>query len=263
MTSTFQNGIYFGTVVHKRLRPIRHALSYKVFAMFLDCGELCAVSDRLRLFSYNKHNVFSLFDRDHGDGSPLKPYLAEIAEQSGLGRTASRFFMLCYPRIFGYVFNPITVYFGTDDDLKLRMMIYEVNNTFGQRKTYVLEVDDNDGVVTTHSCRKQLYVSPFNSDTGQYRFAVTPPQDRLTVGIALTTELGPTMKAHFSAKRAELSDATLLKAIGQTGWVTAKVSLGIHYNALKLWLKGLRIRPRPRAPIDPISNHAKSKEEPI
>ncbi|MGH1417934.1 MAG: DUF1365 domain-containing protein [Hyphomicrobiaceae bacterium] len=251
MTS-FTSGLYLGSVVHKRLRPVRHALSYRVFSLLLDCCQLDQTAKGLRLFSYNTFNLFSLYDRDHGDGRPLENYLSDVAKNSGHGEEIERFLMLCYPRILGYAFNPITVYFGLDQDDEIRLMIYEVNNTFGHRKSYVLPVVKRDNGLIMQSCRKSLYVSPFNSDSGSYRFAVTSPREDLTIGVALTTSLGATMKAHFHATRHELSDASLFKAIMKTGWMTLKVTAAIHYEALKLWLKGLKVRRRPAPPSESI-----------
>lgn len=246
------NGLYLGSVVHKRLRPVRHALSYRVFSLLLDCSQLERTAKDLRLFSYNRFNLFSLDDRDHGDGRPLTSYLSSVAMNAEHGDKVQRFMMLCYPRILGYVFNPITVYFGLDQDDEIQLMIYEVNNTFGHRKSYVLPVIDSHDDLITQSCRKRLYVSPFNTDTGSYRFAVTLPREHLTIGVALTTDLGPTMKAHFHGGRRELSDANLLKAVMKTGWMTMKVTVAIHYEALKLWLKGLKVRKRPDPPSEPL-----------
>ncbi len=246
------NGLYLGTVVHKRLRPVRHALSYRVFSVLLDCNQLGDTTNGLRLFSYNRFNLFSLYDRDHGDSTPLVSYLSDVAKKSGYGDEIQRFMMLCYPRIFGYAFNPITVYFGLDCEGEIRLMIYEVNNTFGHRKSYVLPATNPHNDLISQSCRKRLYVSPFNTDAGSYRFAVTSPREHLTIGVALTTSLGATMKAHFHGSRRELSDENLLKALIKTGWMTLKVTAAIHYEALKLWLKGLRVRTRPGPPSEPI-----------
>lgn len=254
MTS-LSDSLYLGSVVHKRLRPVQHALSYRVFSVFLDCDRLDQTATKLRLFSHNRFNLFSLYDRDHGDGTRLSEYLLRVASASGLGADVKRFMMLCYPRILGYAFNPITVYFGLDKTGEVALMIYEVNNPFGHRKSYVLPVSGGGDDLIAQSCRKRLYVSPFNTDTGSYRFAVKPPRESVTIGVALTTDLGPTMKAHFHGKRHELTDSNLLKALMKTGWMTLKVTAAIHYEALKLWLKGLRIVARPGPPQDPISYH--------
>lgn len=253
MTMAF-DAIYRGIVTHKRLRPVHHALNYRVFAILFDCSALAQLDKKLRLFSYNRFNLVSLFDRDHGDGTGLTPYLTRIAERANHGDDVKRFVMLCYPRILGYAFNPLTVFYGLDAQDRVRLVIYEVNNTFGERRSYVLPVDADSDHLITQNCKKQLYVSPFNSDSGHYSFHLTPPnRDLLTVGVALKDEEGPLLKAYFRGNRRDLTDAQLLRALGKTGWMTLKVTLGIHYEACKLWLKGLKFRSRPRAPAAAIS----------
>ncbi len=245
--------LYEGVVVHKRLRPRLHGLRYRVFSVLLDCSALDDLSRRLRLFSHNRFNLFSLHDRDHGDGTPLGDYLASIAERSGVGGEVARFMMLCYPRVLGYVFNPLTVYFGLDAQDRTRLLIYEVTNTFGERRSYVLPVGRQDDEVITQGCRKRLFVSPFNRVEGRYLFHVTPPGPDLTVGVALETDEGPLLKAHFRGQHRPLSDATLLRALARTGWLTVKVIAGIHYEAAKLWAKGMRPVKRPRHPRAQVS----------
>ncbi len=240
-----REALYFGDVVHKRLRPRTHALRYRVFTVLFDCDRLELLARRVRLFSYNRFNLFSLYDRDHGDGTPLRDYLRRIAQKADGSADISRFLMVCYPRILGYAFNPLTVYFGLDAQNRTRLIIYEVNNTFGQRMTYVLPAESDSSGCVTQSCRKQLYVSPFNTDSGTYTFHVSPIGRDLTIGIALKDDGGALLKAHFRGRRAPLTDGGLLHALAATGWMTVKVTAGIHYEAAKLWIKGLRLRPRP------------------
>ncbi|CTQ53374.1 hypothetical protein LP7551_01896 [Roseibium album] len=248
------NALYSGTVAHKRMRPVSHSLRYRVFALLFDCRTLETLGGKLRLFSYNRFNLFSLYDRDHGDGTPIRAYLEALATGTPHGRDVCRFEMLCYPRILGYAFNPLTVYYGLDFEGHIRLVVYEVNNTFGQRKTYVLPVSaDSNREVIAQRCAKELYVSPFNAVTGTYSFHLTPPGTNLTVGVALQDEDGPLLKAHFRGERQTLNDAALLRELTRTGWMTLKVTLGIHYEAARLWLKGLPLKSRPPAPKTPIT----------
>ena len=136
----------------------------------------------------------------------------------------------------------------------VRLLIYEVNNTFGQRKTYVLPVvAQEQGQAISQSCAKELYVSPFNDVSGTYSFHLTPPGESLTVGVALRNADGPLLKAHFRGERRPFSDAALLRALARTGWLTLKVTLAIHFEAARLWLKGLRLVKRPPAPTNPVT----------
>ena len=255
------NALYIGEVVHKRLRPRLHALRYEVFSCLFDCEDLDHLDRRLRVFSYNRFNLLSLHDRDHTDGRSLTRYLREIADKSGSGDDVSRFLMLCYPKVLGYAFNPLTVFFGLDAADQVRIIIYQVNNTFGERKTYVLPAEPDKNGLVNQECRKRFYVSPFNTVEGRYSFHATQPMGRdLTVGVALKTDDGPLLKTHFRGKRLELTDATLMRALGRTGWMTVKVFAGIHFEALRLWLKGLRIVRRPPPPTTPITYIRTPKE---
>jgi DUF1365 family protein len=125
-------------------------------------------------------------------------------------------------------------------------MIYEVNNTFGGRTSYVLPAADSQEIIS-QNCDKALYVSPFNRVDGHYGFHVAPPAESLSLGITLTTAEGPCLKAYFSGRRRELSDRTLARQFFAIPLLPFKVIGGIHFEALKLWIKGLRLQPRPRA----------------
>ena len=260
MTSP-ENALYVGAVTHKRLRPCIHKLRYNVFATLLDCDQLEETGKRLRLFSYNSFNLFSIFDCDYGNGTPLPEYLREVARRSDISTEVSRFYMLSYPRILGYSFNPLTTYYGVDERGEVVLMIYEVNNTFGERQTYVLPAEPNDDGLVAQACAKRLYVSPFNTDKGIYSFRVTSPASQLTLGIALRDKTGPLLRANFHARRQELSDKTLLGALTSTGWMTVKVMISIHLEAAKLWLKGLSLKPRPPHGANEIAYIAKPNSE--
>jgi hypothetical protein len=244
-----QSALYLGEVVHKRLVPKRHELRYCVYNLFVDVDELEDLSNRLPVFSYNRFNLLSIADRDHGpgDGTPIGKNLERLARTVAGGDAVTRFFMFCYPRVLGYVFNPLTVYYGYDSAGKLKLTIYEVNNTFGGRKSYVIPV----GGKLQQRARKALYVSPFNAVEGSYAFHLSEPGPRLSLGILLTTALGPTMKAYFAGERRALTNANLWRVFLGLPLQSLKVIGAIHWQALKLWAKGLRIvsRPKEKSPV--------------
>jgi DUF1365 family protein len=244
--------LYFGAVVHTRLRPRIHTLRYRVFSVLFDIDRLEDLDRRLRFFSRNRFNLVSLFDRDHGDGSALGPYLRGIAQRAAPEAGIERFLMLCYPRIFGYAFNPLTVYFGLDASENVRLTIYEVNNTFGQRHTYSLRAEPNADGVIWQQCEKRFFVSPFNEATGTYSFHVGPIGEELTLGVALRDADGPKLKAWFRGLREELTDASLVSALARTGWMTVKIIVAIHFEAARLRLKGLRLKKRPALPLSKV-----------
>ena len=257
MTSAF----YSGRVMHQRLRPARHRLQYRVFSLLLDIDELPALVKRLRLFSLNRFNVFSLHERDYGagDGVGLRTYVERQLKEAGL-RTGGAIRLLTMPRIFGYAFNPLSVYFcdRPDGESGLEAVLYEVHNTFGQRHSYLIHVDDADRTreQIVQDCTKNFYVSPFLGLAMHYRFSVAPPhedRDRLAIGITASDAEGPVLVAHFDAKRKPLTDAALALALFTHPLLTLKVVGAIHWEALRLWLKGVRLQPRPAAPEQAVT----------
>ena len=238
--------LYDGEVVHRRIAPKVHSLRYRMFSLLVDPADLDAAARHTRLFSIGRFNLVSLYPSDFGDGDDLMAHLRQTADGLPEGRAVTQFQMLCYPRVLGYVFNPLTVYFGLDDAGAVRIMLYEVSNTFGQRKTYAVPVEDPGEGTISQSCNKSLYVSPFNDVSGQYSFRASQPGgEELTLGVALRTDEGPTLKAYFRGERKALSDRALTAAVLRSGFLTLKVTAAIHWEALKLWAKGLRLQPRP------------------
>ncbi|MEQ1651742.1 MAG: DUF1365 family protein, partial [Hyphomicrobium sp.] len=160
------SAIYAGHVVHKRLRPKPHALRYSVFSFFIDVEKIDALAARLKLFSHNRFNVFSFFDKDHGPGDGTAALDVARACLAGAGRPFDdrRIYLLCYPRILGYVFNPLSVFYVYAPDGALETLIYEVNNTFGERTSYVVAAGaEQAGGVYAQAARKTMFVSPFTN----------------------------------------------------------------------------------------------------
>ena len=231
--------IYVGDVVHKRARPRRHSLRYRVFSMLVDLDRLEQLDRRLRFFSLNRFNLVSLVLSDFGprDGSSVADFIRDKASAAGAGPIA-RIRMLAYPRLLGFAFNPITVYYCDDADGVTRFLAYEVSNTFGEHHFYDAAVDGQGGEIR-HEASKAFFVSPFNTLEGSYRFSVRPPGEAVFLGIALSTAEGGVLTAYFSGKRQALDDRTLLKLLLAYPFMTAKVVAGIHWEALLLWLKGI------------------------
>jgi uncharacterized protein len=246
------SALYTGEVMHRRLRPRRHRLRYRVFSLLLDLDALPALDARLKLLSVNRANVFSFHERDHGDGSAssLKAQVDRWLDAAGLP-TGGSVRLLTMPRIFGYAFNPLSIYFCAAPQGPLQAIVHEVTSTFGERHHYLLRVDAASGPTIAHSCEKRMHVSPFLGMDVHYRFHVRPPTDSLDTPLQVRVDVhdadGPLLLAAWRARPRPLSDATLAGALWRHPALTLKVIAAIHWEALLLWLRGVPVQPRPAA----------------
>ena len=247
---TFNSALYVGTVMHRRFKPRRHRLRYRVFWMLIDLDEAAALDAGLRLFSFERFNLFGLRHTDHGDGSrvPLRQQVEKHLATAGLDLAGGAIRLLCMPRMLGYVFNPISVYYCHDREGVLRAILYEVHNTFGERHSYLIKVDNADGAVVRQRCAKAFYVSPFMDMNIDYEFRIQPPGERISLSIQGSDAQGPVLVASLMGLRREITDGALVRMFVTHPLLTLKVIAGIHWDALKLWTKGMRLRPRPPAP---------------
>ncbi|KWV57712.1 hypothetical protein AS026_30905 [Rhizobium altiplani] len=263
---TSGSALYVGEVIHARHRPCRHRLRYRVFSMLLDLDELPALDHRLRLFGHNRWGLYSFQEADHGEGMSggLRAWVERQLIDAGVTVDGIRIRLLCYPRIFGYVFNPLTVYFCSGPDGAVRAVLYEVCNTFLERHTYVIPVATDFGAIR-QSCAKELYVSPFVPMDCRYEFRIAPPDKRVVIAINECDDEGPLLVATFSGKRIEISDRRLLSMLFKYPLMTLKVMGGIHWEALRLWMKGVpaqRHRPAGIPVATTIVSHHPSEEPP-
>ncbi len=244
--------LYRGEVMHQRLKPFGHRFAYSVFSLLVDLDRLGEVGRLSPLLSVNGPNMVSFHDRDHGErpGETARAYADRLLAGAGLPRPAARILLLCYPRIFGYVFNPLSVYFAYDEAGALVALIYGVRNTFGQRHSYVALVEPGDvsaaGVRQTR--RKIFHVSPFVGMDARYHFRILPPGRAIRVRIHETEGREPLLAATFAGNARALDTSTLAACLLQFPLLTWKVMAGIHWEALKLWLKGARFNSSPPAP---------------
>lgn len=254
------SGIYQGTVMHRRLRPKPHALRYRVFSLLIDLDELPVLDGCFRLFSRNRFNLFSFHDRDHGDGEigSLRARIDRQLLEVGIDLGGGRIKLLCYPRILGFVFNPLSVLYCHAETGALVAVIYEVNNTFGERHSYLVRTEGGPiaggpGAVVRQSCAKRFYVSPFNDVSGRYDFRLVLPAETVAVAVDQHDSTGLALQAAFIGRRREFSDSALLAAFIRYPLMTLKVVAGIHWEALRLWLKGNPLYKRPAAPKNSVS----------
>ena len=233
--------IYTGTVIHKRFKPKIHSFNYKVFSLLIDLSELDLLDKNLKLFSYNKFNIISFYDLDHGprDGTSIKQWIIKNLKDIGINNSKIQIKLLCYPRIFGYVFNPLSVFFIYDQNSKLISILYEVKNTFGEQHTYIFKTKDDKIII--NNCSKKFHVSPFIEMECYYNFRVLKPADKISVIIDQSDKDGKLLYASQDGNLRELNEKNLLISFISHPLMTFKIIAAIHYEALKLWLKGIKI----------------------
>jgi DUF1365 family protein len=249
------SALYAGAVSHRRLRPKEHRLRYSLFYLLIDLDEVDLLARRLRFFSRNRFNVFSFHDADHGEGDaalPLRTRIERHLQEGGIDH-GGPIRLLTMPRILGYVFNPISIFFCHRPDGTLSAILYEVSNTFGQRHSYLVAVPPDARFPLRQESRKSLYVSPFMTTDMTYDFSVVPPGKDLAISVIGKDRAGPLIVARLTAERRELTDGALARAFLAYPFLTLKVIAAIHWEALLLWLKGIRVEPRPAAPDQPVT----------
>jgi len=259
-SETPRSGIYDGMVVHQRFLPKRHRLSYRMFQILLDLDRIDAEITPLRLLSHNRFNLFSFNDQDHGPDQadrvlPLKDRVRALLRTHGL--EADRLFLLAMPRVLGFVFNPISVYFAYGRTHRMQAIIYEVNNTCGDRHSYVMPVTTKQGHIRQVT-DKRLHVSPF-METGnmRYEFDLIPPAAAFALNIRLQRKQGEDAEnmlfASFTAHRKDLTDTQLWRLFWMMPLMNLKVVAGLHWEAVKLLCKGIWLKPKPPTPRSGVS----------
>ena len=244
--------LFSGQVMHQRMKPVGHRFSYDVFSLMVDLDRLDEVDRLSAVFSVNRRNLLSFHEKDHTrkDGLSLRSYIDDLLAKDGLTVRPARVLLVCYPRILGLVFNPLSVYYAYAHDGTLGAMIYEVRNTFGERHTYVCPIgpDDVSDAGIRQQCDKLFHVSPFIPMAMRYQFRMLPPGDEIRWRILETDREGPLLAATFSGTQVPLKTGKILRLVARIPHLTLKIVAGIHWEALKLWIKGVRYIPRPQAP---------------
>lgn len=252
--NSFASALYTGTVMHRRTRPSKHRLTYRVFSVLIDLDELASLDQDLHGFGHNRFALVSFHDKDHGPGTgePLRPWVDSILADAGINTDGGPIRLLCYPRMMGYAFNPLANYFCYRPDGTLAAVLHEVSNTFGQRHCYLFEAN-GDGDLVRHSVKKCFYVSPFIDMDMMYNFRIKPPSDKVAVAIHETDQDGTLLFASFSGARQTLAPWTMVKTFLAYPLMTLKVIGGIHWEALKLWRKGVPLVERPEPPASMVT----------
>ena len=233
--------IYTGNVVHKRFKPKIHYFKYKVFSLLIDLSEIKLLDQNLKIFSYNKFNIVSFYDKDHGarNGSSIKNWVISNLKKNNIDTENIQIKLLCYPRIFGYVFNPLSVFYIYDRSSNLISILYEVKNTFGEQHTYVFKTEINHNLIQ-HTCKKKFHVSPFIEMDCTYFFRLLKPGNKISVIIDQNDNNGKILYASQDGVRSEINNINFIKSYLKHPLMTFKIIFAIHYEAFKLWSKGIK-----------------------
>ena len=235
------SSIYIGNVIHKRFKPKIHFFKYKVFSILLDISEIDILDKSLKIFSYNKFNIVSFYDADHGprDGTSIKEWVIKNLNDNLINTENIKIKLLCYPRIFGYVFNPLSVFFIYNKNSELISILYEVKNTFGEQHTYIFKTKENENYIK-HTCKKKFHVSPFIEMDCTYFFKILKPSEKISVIIDQYDEEGKLLYASQDGDRIELNNKNLVLSYLRHPLMTFKIIVAIHFEAFKLWTKGIK-----------------------
>jgi len=234
--------IYSGLTTHKRFKPKKHFFTYKTFSLLIDLKEIEDLEKKIKFFSYNKFNILSFYNIDHGprDGSSLNNWTKKILSKAKINISGGKIKLLCFPRFFGYVFNPLSIFYCYDKKSKLKAVLYEVKNTFNEQHTYVFRSNASSNIIL-HKCQKKFYVSPFIAMKTFYNFRLSKPKNNISVLIKQSDVSGLLLIAHQVGKRIKLNSYNLLVQFLKHPLMSFKVIAAIHFEAFRLWLKGTKL----------------------
>ena len=235
------SSIYNGQVIHKRFKPKVHSFRYDVFSLLIDLYELETLDKQVNFFSYNKFNWISFYDKDHGDrdGSSLINWVQKNLRKNNISTENIKIKILCYPRIFGFVFNPLSVFYVYNSNENLISILYEVKNTFGEQHTYIFRIE-KDANLIQNNCSKKFHVSPFIQMNCNYFFRLLKPGNKISVIIDQYENEDKILYASQDGIRTDFNTKYLVKSFLNHPLMTFKIIIAIHYEAFKLWSKGIK-----------------------
>ncbi|HEX7961297.1 MAG TPA: DUF1365 domain-containing protein [Terriglobales bacterium] len=248
-----ESAIYTGTLRHRRFHPKRHDFTYSIFMVSLDIDRLAELMAISPFTGYNRWNWASFYDADHfGDlRSPLRERLARDAHEHATELPDGRIFLLTHLRYLGYNFNPVSFFYCYDKQERLKAILAEVNNTFGETHNYWLDEkngSNRQGANAAHyRFRKEFHVSPFLEMDCEYRWTFTDPADSLLIQTNSLRGGEPVFDATLKLEHQEWSARNLHRVLLRHPWMTAKVIAGIHWQAVRLWAKNVPLVHHPGA----------------
>lgn len=246
--------LYISEVMHRRTRPKAYEFVYRVFNIVLDIDRIAETGSRLRLFSHNRFNLFSFHDRDHGprDGTALRPWIEAQLAAAGMPEASANVRLLCMPRVLGYGFDPLSVWYCSDADGVLRAVLYEVKNTFGDQHGYLMPVSATAGP-TDHEFDKIFHVSPLIAMNARYRIRTVSPDDKLALSIRESDPDGEFLVATLTGDRRAMTDRALFRQFLRVPFMSFKIIAAIHWQAIRLMLRGVKYTTRPEPPPMDVS----------
>jgi DUF1365 family protein len=249
--------IYAGEVMHRRCFPAAYRFRYRVFSLYVDIDRIDDAAAQCRLFSHNRFNLFSFHDRDHGprDGSSLRAWAERLLHDAGLPAVPTRIHLLCFPRLLGYGFSPLSLWYVETADGSPLAVLCEVHNTFGESHTYILHADGTAltwPVTGEHA--KRFHVSPFIDMNARYHFRLSRPSERLQYAIREYQQDRLLLVAVQTGRRRPLSDRSWLGLALRMPLMTFKVMAMIQWQALKLWFRQVPFHRKPSPPRKEFSS---------
>lgn len=246
-----RSALYRGTVSHVRQAPKGHRFTYEVASLMIDLDDWEALGEVSPFLSVDRPGLMSVSRRDYMDGSDgaVKASLEALLIAHGISEPLDRARLFTYPRMLGYLFNPVSLYLCEDREGGSLATVYEVNNTFGERHHYVVPMRGRASAM--HGAEKVFYVSPFMDVSGRYRFRVLDRDHRFALAMESIDSDGSVLNASFKGRKQALTAAALRRVFFRFPLMTLKVTASIHLEALRLWLKGLRVYRHKSAPVRP------------
>lgn len=233
-----------GRTVHRRMVPFVSEFAYRLFLIDIDIDRVDEASRQTASFSARKAALFSFRASDHGalGEDTLRNWANSEFREAGVDSRDLRIRLVTFPRHLFYKFAPISLWLAEDEAGDPKGILYEVRNTFGERHVYAASIEAGRNL---HEADKVFHVSPFFDVAGTYRFSLRYAADELFLTVSTLDQSKPSHMATLETKSAPATGLAFAATALSMPFSTLGVSLGIHWEALKLWLKGANYHPKP------------------